>query len=471
MASLFKRLTGMGAASTKPFTEQGVGGTLSYGGFIGNGDRNRSWHSTAQRHATTQDLLTNVSIVAASIRFFLNLVARPKYGIERAEADKDGFYAEFAESLLHGTDTSWTRLVRRQAVFKFHGHGFHEWVAKRRDDGLIGFDKIAPRPPHTIQRWDLDPQNNVLGVEQVAMNGGQPVYLPRGKLLYFVDDALSDSPEGLGWARQLIESRDRMNRYLKLEKIGFDRNLAGTPVGRAPYAAIRKAVANAEITEEEGKALTKGLEEFVQLKAREPDTSLIVDSQPYVSFGGNGEASVSTAMQYGIELLKGDASAIDDLGKAIERTTWDMALIMGTERLLVGREGAGSLALSEDTSQNLWLTCNSAAGDMAEAYDRDLLGPAWALNGMPPEMRPTFKVEDIAFKDVAKLAQVLADMSQAGAILAPDDPAIDDIRDLAGLSRQPEMTAERMAMLMPVPEKTAPNDTPDDPGDDPMEEK
>ena len=480
MAGLFERITqgrrgggSSGTPTTGAFQEFGVGGTIAYGGQIATGDRNPKARGP-QRWQNAQDILVNTSIVAAGVRYYLNLAARPLWKLEPPSDKPEAKQAaEFAESLLHSTDTSWTRIVRRNAVFKFHGFGLHEWVAKRRDDGRIGFRSIEPRPPHTIERWDMDPHNSVLGVYQRNPGNGQPIYLPRPKLVYLVDDALTDSPEGLGWSRHLISPSDRMKKYLNLEAIGFERDLAGTPVGRAPYAAIKAAVAGGTLTEEQGKELTRGIEEFVRTKSRQPDTGLMLDSQPFIGKSDQGGNTPSSTMQYGIELLTGEPGTTAELGAAIGRTTWDMALIIGVERLLVGREGAGSLALSEDTSVNLYLNINSTLGDMAESYDRDLIGPAWALNGLDPALRPTLKVEDVSFKDVAKLAKVLADMSAAGAVLAPDDPAINEVRDLAGLPHQPDMTPERMGMLFPPPPSNtpAPGDNPDPDPTDPGNEQ
>lgn len=455
--SIFKR-----GPSASPFTEVGVGGSAIYGGRVSSDDRNTAMVG-GNRWRTAQDILTNISIVAAGLRYSQNLTARPSWRLEPADDSPAAEEAaEFMDSVIHGTDTSWSRLIRRESIYRYHGFGLHEWTAKRRDDGKIGIASIRVRPPHTIIGWDLDEHSDVLAVKQRAPQSGREITIPRSKLIYFVDDALSDSPEGMGWMRQLVEPRDRMKKFLDLEKIGFERDLSGTPVGRAPLAAIKAAVDAGQITEAQGKSLVNGIEQFVRNKSKQPDTGLILDSQPFVGKAADGAQQISSLAQWGVELLTGDPGSMEELGAAINRTTWDMALIMGVERLLVGREGAGSLALSEDTSTNLYLGINSTLGDMAEALDRDLIGPVWALNGLPPETRPTLRVEDASFKDVAKLAKMLADMASAGAILAPDDPAINELRQLAGLSDQPEMTPERMSIMMPAPPVTNP-DNPDDP--------
>lgn len=439
--------------SAGPFSEVGFGGTAAWGGAVAVTERNPKLIGS-NRWKTAEDILTNASIVAAGMRYFLDLTARPAWRAEAADdkpAAKEA--AEFLESVIHGTDTSWSRIIRRSGAYRFPGFGIHEWQAKRRDDGRTGFAKIRRRPAHTIERWDLDEHGEVLGVIQRSPQTSQEVYLPRSKIIYLVDDALSDSPEGMGWYRHLVDPWTRLEKYLKLEAIGFERDLSGIPIGRAPISAIKQMLATQGVEQKDidakAQAMLAGIEDIVRIKSKSPDTGVILDSQPFVAQNSDGTKSVSTVPQWDLQLMTGDPGSVEELGEAIGRTIWDMALIMGVERLLVGREGTGSLALSEDTSQNLFLNINSTLGDLAEAYDRDFVGPLWALNGLDPELRPTLKVEDASFKDVAKIARVLADMANAGAILAPDDPAIDDVRDLAGISRQPEMTPERMGMLNP----------------------
>src|SRR5205085_11707582 len=129
-----------------------------------------------------------------------------------------------------------------------------------------------------------------------------------------------------------------------------------------------------------------------------------------------------------------EQSSIQQLGEAIRRIEFEMALIMGTSSMLTGREGQGSRALSEDQSRNLYLMVNATLDDMVESFGRDLVDPIWAMNGLSDDLKPKLKHEDASFKDVAGIAKMLADMAQAGAILAPDDPAINDLRNLAGIS-------------------------------------
>jgi len=90
---------------------------------------------------------------------------------------------------------------------------------------------------------------------------------------------------------------------------------------------------------------------------------------------------------------------------------------------------------------------------MREGANRDLIDPIWALNSLPEDKKPEFSVEDVTFKSIEEITTSLKDMAASGAVLSPDDPAINDVRDLLGVSRY-EPSAMMMGAAMPVPGTT-----------------
>lgn len=451
MANLLDRLRQQiagtpGKQPAKPFAEQGVAGFVVVGGRIATPETNYKVMGE-HRWRTASELLTSISIIAASLRYSLNLVARPSWSCDPAdESDEAKKAAEFMDEVLHDTDQSWTRIVRRSAMYRYHGFQINEWVAKKRPDGKIGIGRVEARPGHTIDRWDIDINGGVNGVWQKDPATGREIYLPRPKLVYLVDDTLTDRPDGIGWFRHLVEPAERLKRYLKLEGIGFQRDLVGIPLGRAPLHKLNEMVEAGEITAAQRDSMLNGIKDFCSLETKSDNTGLVLDSQTYVGKTDTGE-QVSQITEWGMELLSGDSGSVQQLGEAVRRLEYEMASIMGTASMLTGREGEGSRALSEDQSRNLYLTANATLADMAEAYDRDIVTPIWAMNGLPEELKPKLKVEDASFKDAAQIAAVLRDMATAGAILSPNDPAINDIRQLLGLPPAEEMSDDEIAFL------------------------
>jgi hypothetical protein len=85
----------------------------------------------------------------------------------------------------------------------------------------------------------------------------------------------------MGWFRHLADPAQRLRRYLKLETMGFERDLAGIPVGRAPLQRINQLVKDGKLTKEAGRRWSKSLEDFVKIAAKEPSTGLVLDSEPF----------------------------------------------------------------------------------------------------------------------------------------------------------------------------------------------
>lgn len=424
-----------GTKRVSPNKEVGVSGTPIHGGWIDTGETNPKL-SVGTRYKTAANILANISVVAASVRYFLNLLANPKWSVTPADDSPEAEeLAEFVQDVIDDLDSSWTRIIRRSGLYKFHGFSIQEWTAKKREDGRIGLVDVESRPQHTIERWAVDENGSVIGVWQRSPQNGEDIPLDRWKFVYLVDDTLTDSPEGMGWFRHLVEPASRLEEYLSLEKVGFERDLAGVPIGKAPITALNRAVAAGSLSRQDADTMIDGLKNFVKMEIKKKNTGMVLDSQTFENQTADGNQASSVA-QWGVELLTGDPGSIAQLGAAIERINVEMARIIGTENIFTGTDGSGSLALSKDKSTNLYLNINSTLDEMTEQFTKDLIDPLWVLNGFDEKLKPKFVAEDVAFKDVEQIATVLSDMATAGAVLAPDDEAIDDVRDALGISRQ-----------------------------------
>lgn len=437
--SLLSGLLGrIGRRRASPTETLGTMGTAVYGGYPESPEDNVDLRGDL-RWKTYSEILANVSIVAAGVRYFLNLAASARWSMEPSEADTDGRWAEMAEQiLLDDPRTPWHRVVRRACMMRFYGFSVQEWTARRRDDGVLTFADIAPRAQKTIERWDVDVLGDVLGVLQRSPQTQEEIYLPRQKLLYVVDDTLSDSPEGLGLFRHLAAPAKRLRRYEQLEGVGFETDLRGVPVGYGPFTKLAEMVKSGRITKKDREQLEKPVRDFVQNHIRNPHTGLLFDSQPYES---QDEAQRPSSMrQWSLELLKAPANSLPENADAINRVNREMARILGVEQLLLGEGSAASRSLSHDKTQSFFLLVDGTLRELEEAVKDDLVRTAWQLNGWPEEMMPKPSHEAVRFRDVEEIAGALRDMATAGAVLDPRDPAVGEVRDLLGLSRpDPEL--------------------------------
>lgn len=411
-----------------------------------------------RRYEVYQTMVRDVSIVAAGVRLFTNLIANAVWTVNPPEdLDNESLenqaqeYADDAYAMLFDMTSSWSSVVRKIAMFRFQGFALMEWTAKRRPDGSIGLLDIEHRPQQTIARWIRDRSGTVESVVQ-RIPGGAEATIPRGKLVYAVDDTFTDSPEGVGLFRHLAAITDRLDLFLSLEEIGFANDLRGIPVVRAPLAEMREELKQFtpgtqayEEADAKRKAKIAPLHEFLQKHVRNAEQGILLPSDVYASKSADGTANPGSTYKWAVDLLNGDSSSFEAMAEAVKRMNAELARIMGVEHLLLGQDGGGSLALARSKVGTFYLTVTSTLLDIAEVLDRDVLKPLAELNGWPEELRPRMGVSEVSDRDIEQVTQALANMAQAGAPMMPGDPAIGELYDMLSLTRPPD-EAERMAL-------------------------
>jgi hypothetical protein len=408
-------------------------GVAVYGGYIDEGETNADL-AGRQKYITYTEMLANTSIVAASVRYALNLIAKAGWKVEAADDSEEAKeIAEWFDHEIHHMSTPWHRVVRRAASYRQYGFSIQEWTAKRNEDGTIGIKDVEPRPQHTIEQWGLDESGTVVGVVQRPPQDWIDRDLPRGKLVYVVDDSISDSPEGLGLFRHVVEAVRRLREYERLEGIGFETDLRGIPVGRAPVTSLQQMVKQGQLSEEQANAQLNALRNFLKSHKKTANLALLLDSRVYESSGDT--KTPSGQQQWGMELLTSGATTAPELALAIQRLNREIARVLGTENILLGESGAGSLAMSKDKSDQFALVVDSTLKELAETFQKDLVVVFMKLNGWDEALTPTLKPDRIQYRSVEEITAALRDMASAGAMMAPDDPAINEIRDMLGLSQ------------------------------------
>lgn len=450
MAGIFetisKRLMGGPAPRNVSPTESlgSIGDVVDVSGYVVSNERNPELQGRA-KFLRYSELLTNTTIIATGVRYFLLLLSSTEWTVEPAK-DEDGEplpgatdVADFIKDCLHDMETPWIRIVRRAAMYRFHGFSIQEWTAKPREDGRLGFLDIEPRPQSTIERWDLE-KGKVVGVTQQidyeTDRAAGEIYLPREKLVYVVDDSLHESPEGLGIFRHLVRPAERLRGYEELEELAFETDLRGIPIGRAPLTELREAVQSKQLTGAKALLARSAVDAFVRNKLRNKNKGLVLNSETYRNM--DEAASPSSVRKYDVELLRGEADGTAEVSAAIQRMNQEIARLLGIEHIMLGSDGTGSLALGQTKLSNFFLTITSTQNDLAEAFDRDVVRVLCRLNGIPKELWPKLAPEEIDMTDVEALGSLLADLANAGAPIEPGDPAINSIRSRVGLPAAPE---------------------------------
>lgn len=422
------------AESVKPTDTVGGPGFAAWGGFIASRERDPTLQGV-RRYEVYGDQLANSELVATGVAFFLDLLSKPQWTFDPADESPEAKrVADFVAEAFDQMATPLTRVVRRGGLYRFYGFSLHEWTASVRPDGKLGLLDVEVRPQLTIERWDTDQFGVVHGAWQRMPSTSREVYLPRAKLLHFVDDSISDSPEGFGVFRSLVPAVRRLQAYEKLEGLGFEIDLRGIPVLRGP---IRELELNAKLSKADRDKAMQALKDFAEGHIKAKDLALILDSEVYA----NPDGTTSAIQKWSIELLQGGATSTESIGLAIQRVQLGIARRLNITHMMLGGSGGGAFALSEDQSINFGLTVDSCLSEMAHTVDRELIVPLVLLNGWPRELAPRSKTSRTQWRTIQELASFVRDMSVAGVQLAPEDDVVGDLFEFAGLRRPTNFAA------------------------------
>lgn len=446
----------------------GTMGAPIYDGYVASNEKNAALTGTA-KYVTYQNILINTSIVGAGVRYFLNMLGNAKWPVTPAVVSEDKqeeaqMYADFVKEEMHGMKRSWSSVVRKGAMFRFHGFSLQEVVPYKRKDGRIGIKDIAPRPQSTIEKWLTDDAGYYTKVVQRDPITSGTHTLPMWRLVYLVDDTLTDSPEGLGIFRHLVKPAETLARYLELEGFGFEMDLRGVPVGKAPISMINQLLKTKQISKKQKAAILKPLRDFINDRIKNPSLGFIMDSAVYTDQGN--DRTPSAASMWGVDLLSSQSTTQAEIANAIDRMTHDLARGLGVQQLLLGSGKVGTQALSKDNSKNFLLIVASSLKELSLAYRQQCWVRLWQWNGFPPEMMPTVEPEEIQLNEIEHITKALNDLAKSGAVLMPNDPVINAVRGLLGMPKQEKVDLEEYLKVvgksgntgMPGGEKTTPSE-------------
>lgn len=430
------------AASTPgPTKPAGADGVAATGGFLVSGERDA--RLTGRSKWVTYDNATlNVAIISAATNVWTQLAGSAKWTAQpnpRGGAKAHKAADIITQGLLEAQmSIPWKQVVRRQVMKKFRGFALHEMVIRRRSDGMVVCADLGDRPQWTIYRWDIpDEQTPWQGVEQMTQFGNT-YYIPRERLLYSVENTLSATPDGVGLLRQMAEHVRVLELYQQWEGIGFQTDLRGIPVAKAPLQALRKLIDPTNTRSESEvrsgiQAATKFLTDFLMAHNKRSDQGIMLDSATFPDVQGNPTGN----LQWAFDLIKGASSAMPEINTAIGRITREIARVMQAEWLMLGGEDSGgAYSMHEDKTAMFALIVNSALEDVADDATRDCATRLVALNGLDPETcTPKLVPEPIATGAVKDACTALMTMFQAG--LDPRDPAINVLRSRLNLPPAP----------------------------------
>lgn len=417
----------------------GSDGVVTYGGYLPTVERSPELQGIRKWITYTNAL--NEGVVATGTRYFGNLLAGTSWHAEPNEqGGQDAIKAAdiVTQGLLNAQmPKPWNAVVKKASMYRLYGHSVHEWATRTREDGMVVFANIDHRPQYTIYRWDKDDERKPWQGLWQRTRSGQELHVDRNQIFYCGDDALTDSPTGVGLLDHVIDLVRQLKLYRGLEGMAYQSDLGGLPIGRAPLG---------EFPDKASKdAATQNLRDFLEKRIRSPEFVqwFLMDSATYRGADPN---TISQIQKWAVEILKSETANLPAIDAVIRRLQLEIARILGIEFVMVGGSGDGSYALHEDKTSMFATNLQATLTEIAAFAQNDLARPLVALNGLNPETcTPRLVAEPISTDAIEVVTKALWNIQMAG--MQRNDPARDVLRRRMRLPPEPEPTAEELGML------------------------
>lgn len=427
---------------------QGTGGIAAYGGYLDNKESSADLQGP-QKYVTFDNLVRNTCIIAGAVRAHDALVSGVGWSLKPGKGSNANKYAERVDQMIKDEQKTqpWNQTVGILGRYKWSGFSVLEKIAERMPDGFLAYSQFEDRPQVTVEQWYLEPQSgHVLGFVQRDPQDGQTYLLERSRCVYLADKSVSNSPEGCGMLRHVVETVRQLNRLNQLEGWAYETDLRGVPIGRAPIGVLDEMVRRKLITEADKAMKIKGLQDFIQNHVRNPQLGILLDSGVYRDEGPTKSPAVT--QMWGLELAKGNGYGLAEIDVAINRKQREIARAIGWEHLMLGGDGKGSNAQHQDKTATVREVMNATLSIMAWQLDQDVIGPIFDLNGWDKTQRPTFVPDALQLRSVQEIVDALEGMARSGAVILPNDPVVNQVRDMLRLAQQPKIAPELAGVLV-----------------------
>lgn len=390
---------------------------------------------------TYRQMRDNSPVIGASMFILKSIITNLDWPVRRADdaTDKDAAEraGQYLESIIEDMDHAWSDFIDGavEAGLPF-GFAPHEIVLKIRggdsddprfrsrfDDRRVGVRKLALRPPHTLERWEISETGDILGMHQFNPTTGRRVFLPIGKLLLLRTTAVNNSPEGRSLLRNAYRPWYYSTNIEEIEAIGIERELCGLPHFEVPPHMMSES-ASAEDKQRIANVKQQGQD------IRNDERGCIVT--PAYEYSTTQGINVKTGWNF--SLVKSGGKRAMDTDAVIRRHEHRQAMSVMTELLLLGSSSVGTESLATTKMKMLGMAVGGIVDTLILGPFNNVLVPMiMRMNpDIPRDAWPVLGRGDVVAPSLEEVGQFLKYTVPHG-VIVPDDKLEGAVRDLANL--------------------------------------
>ena len=391
--------------SSRP--EIGASGTTNFQGIIDTDEYVTVLEGTQLYTTIDKMRWSDASVQAALLMCELPIRSAEWDIVAASDTPEDEEIADFVkENLFNGLVIPWEDTLRQILLMHPYGCMVFEVVYELKQDGKIGWRKWAPRLPKTIQRWYVNKNGELTGVQQRAYkdNNFIEVDILSEKLMVFVNRREGDNYLGTSLLRQAYKHWFFRDKYYKIDAVAQERLGIGIPVITLPVGYSDDDYNDAENV---GKNLR-----------------------------GNEKSYVVKKTGWEVEMMDMKNNTLRSPMDMLEHHTREILKSVLAQFIDLGSTSKGSFALSQDQSQ-IFLSSLDASAKIIEDVINDeikkLVDYNWTV-----EDYPKLTHSDLGIKNVQELSNAIQSLTMAGAI-TPDVGMEEYLRRVLKLPDIPEV--------------------------------
>ncbi len=392
--------------------EIGSTGLEVFSGFL-TGDiveHNKDWQDK-ERYKVVDRMRRGDATCAAVLAAVTLPIVSTEFHVDAKEGSKDEKpdpvveeAADFISAQLFDNDNfSWQQALREWMLYLAYGHYVLEKVFEVKD-GMVGWERFAPRHPSTIERWNYNQRGRLSDVEQLvsseAAREDQPVIIPASKLLVFTNNEEAGNVLGQSVLRAAYKHWRYKDGFYAVQAIAIERQGAGVPFAQYPPGT----------PDDE---LDKTEEMLQNIQAHE---------QSYFMFGEDWDVGFTSM---GAQSVLNPNQAIEHHDGMIPK-----AVLAGFMNL--PQDGRGSYALSSDASGFFNFSLQTSANYLGDRFTRDAIKEIVDLNWPGLHTYPRLTADRVGHLGVDQVLKAINESVKEGTI-TPDMDIENRVRDLLNL--------------------------------------
>jgi hypothetical protein len=300
---------------------------------------------------------------------------------------------EIVEYSLHNMpEQTFEMFLSDVLSFLPYGFSLFEIVARppsAHPEGWVTLKKLAPRAQWTIDRFETNPNGDLLGVWQTATTRSS--YIPYTKLLHFRTASRQNDPAGLSVLRSAYESWFYARRIREIEAVAIERELNGLPLVRIPSEYLAEDASDAQ------RAFVTKISAIARDVKRNEMGYIVIPSDVYEDADGK----LTDTRLVDFELIASQGKRDIDTHQVVLRYQMDMARSALADFVMLGVNDRGSFALSKSKADLFLQALTGYVSAIASILNRNLVPKLMDWNGIARTDAPKIVFGRVAPVDLA----------------------------------------------------------------------